>query len=276
MKTILICHSDDQLNRLAFPRWMSSFSELVGIVSVHERVEQRRKRVRREIKRLGYLRFLDVLAYRLYHRLFVQQQDESYERALLLRLASTYPDVPAHVPVLTTPTPNSPETRAFIEKLQPDLMIARCKVLLKPEIFSLPALGTYVMHPGICPEYRNAHGCFWALAENDLGRVGMTLLKVDKGIDTGPVFGFFSCSFNELTESHVTIQHRTVFDNLDRIRDRVLEIAKGNASIIDTHGRQSGNWGQPWLSKYLRWKIAARKRCSEHEADLPPLPRRGQ
>ena len=276
MKTVLICHGDDQLNRLAFPRWMSSFSELVGIVSVDEGTEQKRNRVRREIKRLGYLRFLDVLAFRLYHRLFVQSQDETFEKELLERLARSYPDVPAHVPVLTTSSPNSPETRAFLEKLRPDMMIARCKVLLKPEIFSVPAMGTYVMHPGICPEYRNAHGCFWALAENDLGRVGMTLLKVDHGIDTGPVFGFFSCSFNELTESHVTIQHRTVFDNLDRIRDRVLEIAKGNASIIDTHGRQSGNWGQPWLSKYLRWKIAARRRFSGHEADLPPLPRRGQ
>jgi hypothetical protein len=276
MKTLLVCHSEDQLNRLALPRWMSSFSELVGIVSVHEGSEQRRKRVRREIKRLGYLRFVDVLAYRLYHRLFIQPRDETYEKALLARLSSTYPDVPAEVPVLTTSSPNSPETRAFLEQLQPDMMIARCKVLLKPEIFSLPALGTYVMHPGICPEYRNAHGCFWALAENDLGRVGMTLLKVDKGIDTGPVFGFFSCSFNELTESHVTIQHRTVFDNLDSIRDRVLEIAKGTATIIDTGGRQSRNWGQPWLSKYLRWKIAARRRYSEHEADFPPLPRRGQ
>ena len=41
------------------------------------------------------------------------------------------------------------------------------------------SLGTFVMHPGICPEYRNAHGCFWALANRDLARVGMTLLRAD-------------------------------------------------------------------------------------------------
>src|SRR5436309_328007 len=32
---------------------------------------------------------------------------------------------------------------------------------------SLPARGTFVLHTGICPEYRNAHGCFWALARSE-------------------------------------------------------------------------------------------------------------
>ena len=48
------------------------------------------------------------------------------------------------------------------------------------------------MHPGICPEYRNAHGCFWALANRDLNKVGMTLLRIDKGVDTGPTFGYYT------------------------------------------------------------------------------------
>ena len=39
---------------------------------------------------------------------------------------------------------------------EPDLVIARCKTLLASRVFSIPPLGTYVMHPGICPEYRNA------------------------------------------------------------------------------------------------------------------------
>ena len=52
----------------------------------------------------------------------------------------------------------------LLKELAPDLMIARCKTLLKENVFSIPTHGTFVMHPGICPEYRNAHGCFWAIA----------------------------------------------------------------------------------------------------------------
>jgi hypothetical protein len=30
-------------------------------------------------------------------------------------------------------------------------MIARCKTLLAGRIFTIPTVGTFVMHPGICP-----------------------------------------------------------------------------------------------------------------------------
>ncbi len=240
---------------------MASFSDVAGIVSIEERPQQKRNRIKHELKRVGYLRFLDVLAYRLYHRLVLQASDCAYETRLLGQINAEYPELPARLAVLATPSPNSRETREFLESLQPDLIIARCKVILKPEIFSIPRLGVFVMHPGICPEYRNAHGCFWALSRGDLEKVGMTLLKVDKGIDTGPVIGYFSYPYDEVADSHITIQHRTVFDNLDLIRDKFLEIKAGTAVAIDTRGRESGNWGQPWLSKYVRWKMAARRRA---------------
>ena len=260
MKTVLICHDDDELNRLALPRWLASFSELVGIVSISEKRVQKRDRIRREIKRVGRARFADVLAFRVYHKLFVLRGDQAYERELLTSLFIKYPALPPALPILKTSSPNSPETREFLAGLAPDLVIARCKVILKPEIFQIPRTGTFVMHPGVCPEYRNAHGCFWALAEGDLAKVGMTLLKVDKGIDTGPVYGYYSYPYDEQRESHIRIQHRTVFDNLDPLRDKLLEVHAGRAIALDTHGRPSTNWGQPWLSRYLRWKRRAAKR----------------
>ena len=116
------------------------------------------------------------------------------------------------------------------------------------------------MHPGICPEYRNAHGCFWALANNDRERVGMTLLRIDRGVDTGPVLGHFYCKYDERSESHIVIQHRTVFDNLDAVAKRLIEIHEGRAVTMETSGRNSAAWGQPWLTRYFHWKLEARTR----------------
>ena len=115
------------------------------------------------------------------------------------------------------------------------------------------------MHPGICPEYRNAHGCFWALAKRDLNKVGMTLLKIDKGVDTGPAYGYYTSRYDELTESHIVIQHRVVLDNLDALRTKLLEIFGGVATPLDTSGRPSAVWGKPWLTSYLKWKSQARR-----------------
>jgi methionyl-tRNA formyltransferase len=109
------------------------------------------------------------------------------------------------------------------------------------------------MHPGICPEYRNAHGCFWAMATGDHANVGMTMLRIDKGVDTGPVFGYFRVEA-DARESHVVTQHRVVFEHLDAIRDKLLKIEAGTERPIDTGGRKSATWGQPWLSALVRMR----------------------
>ena len=172
--------------------------------------------------------------------------DRDWERRAVARLRSLYPKRP-DAPELVVPSPNDTEVQAFIADRKPDLIIARCKTLLSERIFAIPPLGTFVMHPGICPEYRNAHGCFWAMAMGDFRNVGMTLLRIDRGVDTGPVFGYFRVD-PDPSESHVVTQHRAVLDHLDTVRDALIEIAAGRSSPVDTTGRPSAVWGQPWLT----------------------------
>lgn len=258
MRTLLICHPDCQLTREGMARWLHSFSDLAGIIVLDEGRERTWQRIRRELGRIGPFRFLDVLAFRLYYRAFLAARDRGWEAARLRQLRAAYPVAPDSVPVLRTRGPNTPEAARFIREHRPDIMVARSKTLLKKKIFDLPRTGTFVMHPGICPEYRNSHGCFWALANDDRSRVGMTLLRIDSGVDTGPVYGYFGCTPDEVNESHVVIQHRTVYDNLDAIRDRLCAIHAGGVTPIDTSGRASAVWGQPWLSRHLRWKRRAR------------------
>ena len=259
MRTVLICHEEEELNRIGMARWLATFSQLTGIMVLRETAKQKRRIIKREFKRVGLLRLLDV-AFRLYYAFFLRGGDRQWEKRRLAELCRQYPEIPSTTPVFVSPTPNSTEAREFVRAAAPDLMIARCKTLLKEDVFSIPRDGTFVMHPGICPEYRNSHGCFWALANDDLGRVGMTLLRIDRGVDTGATFGYFSYAYDELNESHIVIQERTVFDNLDALREKLEEIHEGRAAIIDVAGRNSAAWGQPWLTKFLRWKRAARKR----------------
>lgn len=240
---------------------MAGFSDLAAIIDIHEPSGRLWKRIRREMQRGGFLRFLDVLAFRFYYRFAIASKDHAWTERKLAELKAQYPDIPASCRILVTPSPNSTECLNLLREMKPDIIIARCKSILKKEIFRSAATGTFVMHPGICPEYRNAHGCFWALAENDLNNVGMTLLKIDEGVDTGPVYGYYGCALDEVNESHLVIQDRVVFDNLPDLRAKFEQIQAGSAKTIDTSGRKSKAWGQPWLSSYLRWKRAARKRA---------------
>jgi hypothetical protein len=232
--------------------------KLAGLLIIRDEPRRRWRAALREIRRVGALRFLDVVAFRLYARLFLSAADEAWKRAQVERLRALYPADLDGVPRLVVSSPNSAAARDFIAGLRPDLAIARCKVILKREIFELPRAGTFVLHPGICPEYRNAHGCFWALANRDLDRVGMTLLRVDAGIDTGPVYLHGTCEYDEVADSHVVIQYRAVVDNLDAIGRTLTAIGRGEfVAPVPTAGRRSAEWGQPQLTKYWRWKRAA-------------------
>lgn len=237
-------------------RWLASFADLAGIVLIREDPSRVWKRLRWETRRIGLLRMLDVLAFRVYYRLFLSGRDRRWKDETLARLHQRYPPVPESTPVFHTSSPNLPESEAFLRELAPDIVIARCKFILPERIFSIPRDGTFVLHPGICPEYRNAHGCFWALANGDEERVGVTLLRIDKGIDTGPVYGYFGVD-PSLDASHIVIQYRGVYDNLDAIAARLTEIHQGRAGPLDTSGRRSQAWGQPWLTRYVAWKRRA-------------------
>ena len=259
MRTVLICHHDDLLDRFGLARWLASFTELLAIVVVHDPKSALWKRTRREFKRSGVFGVLDVFAFRLYYRTFLARADGEWVKAKSEELAQRYGEIPTSCRVLETSNPNSIDCLRLLRSVEPDLTIARCKHILRQEVFQAASRGTFVMHPGICPEYRNAHGCFWALAHRDIEKVGMTLLRVDAGVDTGPVYGYFHCRYDESRESHVVIQSRSVLDNLAELGAKLKEICHGGARSIDTSGRSSKVWGQPRLTSYLRWKRAARR-----------------
>ncbi|MBI1346655.1 formyl transferase [bacterium] len=259
-RVILICHADDLLNREGLARWLASFGDLAGIVEIREHKQRKWKRIRRELRRVGPLRFLDVLAFRLYARLYQSARDAQWEADQLNQLRTAYPVDLAAVPTLITDSPNSQNVRAFLTQQQPTLVIARCKTLLAERIFTIPAQGTVVMHPGICPQYRNAHGCFWAMAEDDMSHVGLTVLKIDRGIDTGPIYGYFRYNFDPLQESHHVIQHRTVFENLRDLQRLLCEMAAGTAQPLTVTDTESREWGQPWLTKFLRYRRREQQR----------------
>ncbi len=75
---------------------------------------------------------------------------------------------------------------AYLE-LRPDLVILAFVTDLIPEtLLDIPPLGTICYHPSLLPRHRGASGINWAVIQGD-SRTGLTILWVDKGIDTGPI-----------------------------------------------------------------------------------------
>jgi methionyl-tRNA formyltransferase len=80
-----------------------------------------------------------------------------------------------------------PEVYEAFKRLGPDLVILAFVTDILPErLLGLPTIGTISYHPSLLPRHRGASGINWAIIQGDT-RTGLTILWVDKGIDTGPV-----------------------------------------------------------------------------------------
>ena len=107
MRTLLICHDDAALDREGLARWLGSFSTFTGTVVIREPGGRLKKRIRREIARVGLWRFLDVLAFRLYYSVAHAAGDRVWEQRELARLRGCYPERP-EVAEIVVSSPNSP------------------------------------------------------------------------------------------------------------------------------------------------------------------------
>lgn len=106
------------------------------------------------------------------------------------RLA-TFNGIAAHhgVPIKVITQINDTDSEAMLREFQPDLILsARFSLIFKRNIFDIPRLGTWNVHPGALPRYAGLFAPFRCLVEGG-DRIGCTLHRVDDGIDTGPVQG---------------------------------------------------------------------------------------
>jgi methionyl-tRNA formyltransferase len=79
------------------------------------------------------------------------------------------------------------EVREAYRELSPDLVILAFVTDIIPEaLLDIPPLGTICYHPSLLPRHRGASGINWAIIQGDT-QTGLTILWVDKGIDTGPI-----------------------------------------------------------------------------------------
>ena len=160
-----------------------------------------------------------------------------------------------------------------ISLLSPDLIIVAAYAQLIPEaILNLPKYGCLNLHASLLPKYRGSAIIQAAILNND-EQTGLTIIKMDKGLDTGPILAQTAINIgNEDTAG-------TLYDKLSGISaDFVIETIKqylagkikpiaqdsSLASYAKELTKSDGliNWSKPalYLEKFIRamspWPVA--------------------
>jgi len=91
------------------------------------------------------------------------------------------------LPVLQPLKAREENFMADLRALKPDLMVVVAYGQILPQsILDLPPHGCLNVHTSLLPKYRGAAPIQWAIANGD-AETGVTIMKMDAGLDTGPV-----------------------------------------------------------------------------------------
>ncbi len=160
-----------------------------------------------------------------------------------------------------------------ISLLKPDLIIVAAYAQLIPEeILNLPKYGCLNLHASLLPKYRGAAIIQAAILNGD-EQTGLSIIKMDKGLDTGPILAQISIDISNKDTAG------TLYDKLSEISsDFLIKTIKkylaGNitpeiqnssqSSYIKALTKSDGliNWAKPalYLEKFIRamnpWPVA--------------------
>jgi folate-dependent phosphoribosylglycinamide formyltransferase PurN len=150
---------------------------------VYELPESRKQFLQRRIRKLGALTVAGQIAF------------QAIAVPLLKTLSvSRIARIKAEFGMRTTPIQgqvlsslNSQEAIDLIKTLNPGCIVVSGTRILSSEFLQNVRCPILNIHAGITPLYRGVHGAYWALAEKRPELCGVTVHRIDAGIDTGQV-----------------------------------------------------------------------------------------
>lgn len=125
----------------------------------------------------------------------------------------------AGIPVLQPEKARDENFITGLRTLQPDLIaVAAYGQILPQRLLDMPRFGCLNVHTSLLPKYRGAAPIQWAIL-NDEAETGVTIMKMDAGLDTG-----------EVISQRVTPIHPT--DNAQTLHNRLAQL--GAELLIET------------------------------------------
>lgn len=119
----------------------------------------------------------------------------------------------------------------LIKGLNPDIIVVMGTSLIKEEIIKTPKLGILNMHTGLSPYFRGGKTNFWPFIYNDLGACGVTVHKLDLGIDSGDII---SHGLPEITQedTYSSINCKAIILGTSLMINAIGRLKEGNLKSV--------------------------------------------
>jgi folate-dependent phosphoribosylglycinamide formyltransferase PurN len=143
-----------------------------------------------------------------------------------------------------------------VRALHPDLGLIYGSPILRPELFEIPELGTLGIHHGRLPEYRGNKTAFWAMFNGEPA-AGVTIQKVNKGLDTGSIVKQGEVLIGR--KSYPTVFRELEVIGLDLYIRAILEVKNGTATFRPQSLVEGKLYRNPKLGDFLTYWLKQSK-----------------
>lgn len=212
-----------------------------------------RKKIMRRIKKFGLIKVVDQLAFHFFDRRFLRKNELAFWKT---RPGYCDNSIGVSCPVYNVDSINDAQWVELCRKLQPDIILATCShVILKPALYNIPPLGTFIIHEGLTPEYKGLHTATWTLMKKEFQYIGYTVFKVNGEIDGGEILiqDTYPLQPGEGYRTWSWIGHNAIISGVENIKRAFGELEKNkHFTPLNTSARKSGYYTWMGLSDFLR------------------------
>jgi methionyl-tRNA formyltransferase len=156
-----------------------------------------------------------------------------------------------------------------LRELKPDLIVVVAYGQILPQaILDLPAYGCLNVHTSLLPKYRGAAPIQWAIANGE-PETGVTIMKMDAGLDTGPVLSTRVTSILPADDSQ-TVHDRLAQLGADLLMETISDYVGGK--ILPQPQPAEGSGYAAKIKKedgHIDWNLPAQKIWNRLRAFTP-------
>jgi len=209
--------------------------------------------LRRRVKKLGLLTVAGQVGFVSLIKPILRR--ESYSRMAEIKQNFRLNDTPIPESMITrVASVNAPETATLLHDLLPDVVVINGTRIISKRTLESVSVPFINIHAGITPLYRGVHGGYWALIERNRGACGVTVHRVDTGIDTGGILGqkLIEPVREDNFVSYPLLQLATA---LPLLKDAIEGVFNGPATPLLPPKGASRLWSHPTLWGYLHKRL---------------------
>jgi folate-dependent phosphoribosylglycinamide formyltransferase PurN len=247
---IVLLLDNSDLSRIVYHALVGEFSiEAV----VREAAVPRWAFLKRRLKKLGWRTVWGQIVFAKCVVPLLRQEGSKRRADIILRYGLDDTSIPA-ARVIDVRSVNDVEVSVLLQKVSPRVVVVNGTRILEERLLKATSGVFLNTHVGITPLYRGVHGGYWALVARDLDHCGVTVHKIDSGIDTGEIVAQALVQPCD-ADNFFTYPLLQVAIAIPLLKQAIRDVLDGNLKATFGPEGKSKLWSHPTFFQYLKYRL---------------------